>query len=197
MVIDISDFMIRKEELPKSILLEGRLNEEISLTTILEQRLKEADELSEIFLRDKEEADEKYENLKLKADSYGKFVKIFSGLPKIERELLCKFLPKQKSERSINEKIVYQRIHNDPRGFRLFLDKIASCEYVHEIHGGRQTGRNAKKTDFYKVYRNNKIWKIEGLYTTDNFGKIVYVSTTAKNEMEAIYIENLLNSLFK
>jgi len=192
-----STFMVMREEIVTSDVLEGRVRTAESLAKILERKVEEADELSEIFLEDKTSTEGKYQKLKSRLEDMGKFVNIFSQLPKDEREFLCYLVPDRVSNKPLEEKICYHKTHSDPRGLNSFLMKVVKCPYVDEIHSISHDRRNSKRTSFYKVLKENRIWIVEGRFVVDNFAKVFYVYTTARDEVSARYIQNFLNKSLK
>ncbi|HUW43759.1 MAG TPA: hypothetical protein VMV95_02260 [Bacillota bacterium] len=156
----------------------------------------EFEELSEICLKERDELKEEYENLKLflTQKSYKKIMENFFSLSKLEASLLLEAIPKKTSEKNFKDKIKYQKTHSDPRRFDEFLIKLSKVNYVDEIRGGQQTHRNVKRTFFDRIDRKNDIFILEGLYAENGFGKYIFVSTTARNEREANYIKDFLNS---
>lgn len=193
--------------------LKKKLKNEISSRENLEKKVTEADEklkeilrereefeeFSEICLKERDEIKKKYGDLKLFLieKSYKKIMEDFLSLSKLEADLLMQYIPKKISEKNFKDKIKYQKIHSDPKGFEGFLIKLSRVKYVDEIHGGKQTHRNAKKTFFDRISRKNNIFILEGLYAENRFGKYVFAHTTARNELEANYIKDFLNSFFK
>lgn len=189
------DIIVGKFGIKTNFVLRQKLEKEQSFREILEKKVKEADELAELYLEDKKETEERYQNLKLVFDNQGRYVKIFLSLSEIERKLLCEFIPHRRSTTFIDDKIHYTP-HSDPNGFKDFLKKVASWDYVGRIDVGRQVG-SIKKISFHGIFNEDKIWKIKGCYSRDNFGKSILIHTTAQKEMEAMYVRDLLRHTFK
>ncbi len=177
---------------------------------IEKEERRECDELSEILLKERDDARkcvgelsrlsnlQNPPSLEISRSSLSKkIIERFFSLPNRESELLVSYIPRKISEREPTEKIRYQQIHAELKGFPKFLDKLSRVDYIHEIHTGGQTRRNAKRTIFYDFYKENKIFIIKGLYISNGFGKEIFVHTIARNEMEAGYIRDFLNCVFE
>ena len=192
------DFIIRREELDSRVVLTKRVETAESFVKVLEKKVKETDELSEICLIDRDKAEEKYRHLKLELnENYGTYVRRISKLPKNIGGFLWDLVPKKSSERKPNEKIIYHRKHSDPKGLENFLKKLSRIDWVDEIRTGSQIYQGHKKTIFKNISKENEYYKIEGFYVKNNFGKTIYVYTTAEDKNQALFIKCYLDDFFK
>ena len=192
------DFIIRREELDSRVVLNKRVETAESFVKVLEKKVKETDELSEICLIDRDKAEEKYRHLKLELnENYGTYVRRISKLPKNIRGFLWDLVPKKSSERKPNEKIIYHRKHSDPKGLENFLKKLSRIDWVDEIRTGSQIYQGHKKTILKNISKENEYYKIEGFYVKNNFGKTIYVYTTAEDKNQALFIKCYLDDFFK
>ncbi len=164
----------------------------------LENSLKEADELSRICLEDKGGTESEYKRYREFVEGeYGSLVTCLYGLNEREREFLLKIVPKHKSDRLPREKINYKKTHHIPKGLDDFLGRLAKCPYVDNISLRGLQRRGVKRTSFGNVVKENGVYVIPTLYAVDNFGKEIWISTTAKTFNEAFYIKCLLDYSFK
>lgn len=200
--MNLLDRIAQKFGITTKHMLRDQLDEQIEFNRSLQIRLHkvtnekdDAEYLVNMLYGDKEIVEEELERLGRFIDNQGKYVEMFSNLLKYEKKLLCDYVPKR-SDIPSEDKIRDRRAHIDPRGYGNFLRKVAECKYINGVYGLRQTRKKFKRTCFNKSYREDGIFIVEGIYVNDNFGKIIKIHTTARNEMEANFIRDLLNSQF-
>ena len=174
------------------------------------RKIEEIEELSGILLEERDSARKQTRELSdllsvenpyalaiSRSSLPGRIVERFLGLSKSEAEFIIYYIPKMISERNSDEKIKYKRIHADPKRLLTFIEELSELRYVHEIHTGAQIYQGVKKTSFKSVFRENGIFFVKGTYVLNNFGKEIFVHTTARNEKEAGYIRDFLNCIFE
>ncbi len=204
-----TESMLREQLDEQESLFEMQLDEQNEFSMCLYERLCEADkeigranqeirdgeDIVNILYKDKEEAEGGLNDLQLLFDNQGILVRDFDELSDREKRVLLSYVPRGRSSKHPQFKIKDRKSHTDPNGYGTFLDRLSRCVYVEGIWGLRHNRKNAKKTSFNKIYREDGKWNIEGEYVGD-FGKFFRMITTARNEREARFVMDLLNNQF-